>query len=134
MKKASRTIIVTLALLASMAAGSNVLRSQSTMKPNSAQVAKPELAQLQAAAAKAQASIQASAAETKAIVAAVRAKNEDQAKSVLLKSGFTAKQIEGAKIVLVDDTGGKDTMARIHVHVSVTGPPWTITITITFTS
>ena len=82
-----------------------------------------ERMQLQRTAAEAQARIQASDSEKKAITAAIQSKNTEEAKSVLLKAGFTPKQLEGATIVMKDETGGKGTAERIKVRIEVTVLP-----------
>jgi hypothetical protein len=112
MKMASRTIVATLALITMMAAGGNFAQAQKKATPNSeptadrVQVETPNVAKLQATADKAKASIQESTSEKQELVKAVRSKNEEQAKSLLLRNGFTEKQLEDARIELVDKTGG----------------------------
>ena len=145
MKTASRTIAVTLALLAMMAAGSNLAQAQKKAKPSSEPVAgsaqeeTPNVAKLQAKADKAAAAIQASASEKQELVKAVRSKNEEQAKSLLLRNGFTEKQLEGARIELVDKTGGaggagggNGGLSDITITIHVECCPLVINITIYF--
>ncbi len=139
MKIASGKVIATVVLLAMMAAGVNFAKAQHAAKPNSepvagsATVATPDVAQLQATADKATASIQSSAAEKRVLLKAVRSNNTDEAKSLLLKNGFTAKQLKGAEIALKDDTGGSTgggTLEEFKITIHVECCPLVITITI----
>jgi ABC-type oligopeptide transport system substrate-binding subunit len=133
MKKASRRIVALLALLTMMAAGGACAWAQNAPKSLPSPVTNPELKQLQATAEKAQAKIMASVDETRALYNAVLAKNVEQAKLILLKNGFTEKQLEGVKIVLVNDAhGGGTTMKKIHVKITASCCPLTITITVSF--
>ena len=85
----------------------------------------------QASARKAQAAIQASKQDQRQLAAAVRAHNQAAARELLLRRGFTAQQLQGATIVLVDKTGaGGGHAERLKVTIVVTCCPLTITITI----
>ncbi|MGA3264631.1 MAG: hypothetical protein ABSC47_11375 [Terracidiphilus sp.] len=140
MKIASGKVIATVVLLAMMAAGGNLARAQKPTKPNSEPVAgsatveTPDVAQLQATADKAAASIQSSAAEKRVLLKAVRSNNTEEAKSVLLKNGFTARQLKGAEIALKDDTGGSTggggAPEEFNITIRVDCCPLVITITI----
>jgi hypothetical protein len=102
----------------------------------SATAAKPNEAQLQQTADGAAARIQASASEKQAMVAAVRARSEDEAKTMLLKNGFTEKQLEGASISFEDNTGGGKGggggLDRVKITISGRCCPLVITIIISF--
>ena len=137
MKTASRTIAVTLAVFCMMAAGIHFLNAQTSVKPPSqavtgrATATSPNVAQLQATADKSSTSIQASTTDKQALVRAVRTKNTDAASTLLLKNGFTAAQLQGAKIVLVDNTGGGSGPAeKIKITITVKCCPLNITIII----
>jgi len=138
MKMAFRRIVVTLALLAVMATAGNPAWTQVSTKPptaavaSSQSVAAPNVAQLQATADKSSARIQASPADKQALVRAVRTKNTDAASALLLKNGFTAKQLQGAKVVLTDNTGGGGATDKIKVTINVKCCPLSITIIISF--
>lgn len=104
--------MATLALLSVIIIGSNFAWAQtgapsnipSKKMPNSMEV--PDLTQLQRTANEAQSRIQASDSERKMFIALTQSKNIEQIKSILLRNGFTSKQMEGAKIVINDQTGG----------------------------
>jgi hypothetical protein len=136
MKNASRTIAVSLAVFCMMAAGIHFMNAQTSVKPPSDQAtsnvktAPPNVAQLQATAEKSSASIQASSTDKQAMVRAVRTKNTDIASTVLLRNGFTAKQLQGAKIELVDKTGGGGSADKTKITIRVDCCPLVITITI----
>lgn len=141
MKKASRKIVVTLALLGLLAAGSNFAQAQKTTKPSSQPVAgstptaMQDVARLQATADQAASRIQASPSDKSALIDVVRTKNIDRASALLLKNGFTSKQLEGARIELVDHTGGGSggaAMSKVKVTIRVSCCPMSITITISF--
>jgi hypothetical protein len=139
MKNASLRIVVTLALLIMMAAAGNIAWTQVSTKPpsrvvaSSATVAAPNVAQLQAAADKSSAKIQASSSDKQSLVRAVRTKNTDAASTLLLKNGFTAQQLQGAKIELIDHTGGGSGPAeKIKITITVKCCPPNITIIIAF--
>ena len=131
MTKLSRAIAGALTLVAILAISSGIALAQNAERNSGVPVANQQAIQLQATADKAATSIQASATETQAITAAVKAQNLQQAKTILLKNGFTAKQLEGVQIVLADKTGPK-AGAKIKVTITVSGPPWKITITISW--
>jgi len=139
MKNASLRIVVTLALLIMMAAAGNIAWTQVSTKPptktaaSSATMAAPNVAQLQATANRSSASIQASSTDKQALVKAVRTKNTDAASTLLLKNGFTAQQLQGAKIELIDHTGGGSGPAeKIKITITVKCCPPNITIIIAF--
>jgi hypothetical protein len=143
MKNASSRIVVTLALLAVMAAGINFMKAQTSVKPpntqqstSSAKVASPNVEQLQATADQAAARIQASSSDKSALVEVVRTKNVDRASALLLQNGFTSKQLEGARFEFVDKTGGGGSggtaMSKVKVTIRVSCCPMSITITISF--
>lgn len=138
MKKASRMTVVTLALLAMMAAAGNIAWAQVSTKPptktaaSSATMAAPNMAQLQATANRSSASIQASSTDKQALIKAVRMKNTDAASALLLKNGFTAQQLQGAQIVLTDNTGGGGAADKIKITITVKCCPASITILISF--
>jgi hypothetical protein len=96
-------------------------------------VAAPNVAQLQAAADMSSAKIQASSSDKQSLVRAVRTKNTDAASTLLLKNGFTAQQLQGAKIELIDHTGGGSGPAeKIKITITVKCCPPNITIIIAF--
>ena len=142
MKIASRTMVATLAFVAVMAAAGNMVRAQVSTKPpqsgamaSSATAASPNVAQLQATADQTASKIQASSSSMSALVSAVRTKNVDRASALLLQNGFTAKQLQGAKIELVDKTGGSGgggTASKIKVTITVKCCPASITITVSW--
>jgi hypothetical protein len=139
MKNASRRIVVTLALMALMVTGINLMKAQTSVKPpsqqamSSATMAAPNVAQLQAVADKSTASIQASSTDKQSMVRAVRTKNRDTASALLLKNGFTAKQLQGASIILTDNTGGGGGSAeKIKITITAKCCPASITIIIAF--
>jgi hypothetical protein len=101
--------------------------------------AEAQTAQLQATADKAKESIEASSAEKQALIKAVRSNNTEEAKSLLLRNGFTEKQLESAGIVLVDKFGGfggaggnasGGAIDKVKVTIHVECCPLVITITI----
>jgi hypothetical protein len=148
MKKASRRIAITVALLCLVVAGINFVKAQTSVKPpsqqaaaSSARVASPNVSQLQATANQAAARIQASPSDKSALVEVVRTKNVDRASALLLQNGFTVKQLEGAKIEFVDKTGGAGgaggagggnggMASKVKVTIRVDCCPLVITITI----
>ena len=142
MTKTSRNIVATLALLTMMAAGGNLAWAQSTAKQSSAPVAKADkidaisikqkadTVQLQTSAGQATGRIQASTADKKALVDSVRSKNQDTVKAVLLRSGFTTKQIEGATLELNDNTGGQGGAEGIKITITASCCPPRIVIVI----
>ena len=134
MKKASGTILAVFGLFALVAASGSIAWAQTAERQVSASPTKAEIAQFQATAEKATAKIQASPSDTKMVAEASRAKSTEQAKSVLLKNGFTAKQLESAKLVFQDSTGKGGGGAAQRVKVTIKGSccPLTITIIIAF--
>jgi hypothetical protein len=90
---------------------------------------KSDLSGAEKSAKAAQAAIGASRGDRAALVKAVRAKNESQVRSLLQKHGFSARQLEGAKIDLVDNTGGAEPQ-KTKVTIKASCCPLTITITI----
>jgi len=141
MQNASRRIAVNLALLTVMAAVGSMAWTQVSTKPpttavaSSATVAKSNLAQFQATALKTTASIQASSTDKQAMVRAVRTKSTDAASALLLKNGFSASQLQVAKIDLVDNTGGGaggGSIAKVKITITADCCPMVITITISF--
>ena len=90
---------------------------------------KADLASAEQSAKAAQASIKASRADTAALAEAVKAKDDSQARALLQKHGFSARQLEGAKIVLVDKSGGSSAQ-KTKVKIDVSCCPLTIIITI----
>jgi hypothetical protein len=90
---------------------------------------KADLAGAEKSAKAAQAAIGASRGDQAALVKAVRARNESQARSLLQKHGFSARQLEGAKIVFVDTTNGAEPQ-KTKVTIEASCCPLTITITI----
>jgi hypothetical protein len=70
--------------------------------------------------------------EGKALLGAVRSNDMGQIRSVLLRNGFTSQQIEGARFVLHDNTGGRFYPGKIKVELSPDCCPLTLVITITF--
>ncbi len=136
MKSVSRNIVASLALLTMMAAGSGFAIAQTSPKETAVKQTAPAPAlnkvELQSTADKAATRIQASDSDKKELLAASRAKNTDQARTLLLKNGFTAKQLEGAKIDFKDSTGGSANAMKVKVTISASCCPATITITIKF--
>ena len=140
MKRAFGTIIATCGLLTVLSLASGVASAQTSGRQateataTAGMVASPRLqtAQVQATADKAKAKIGSSSSERKALLSAVQTKSEDQAKSVLLRNGFTAQQLEGAKLVLNDKTGGKGTAEKIVIRIDADCCTLKITITISF--
>ena len=131
MKTASRTTAVTLAVFCMMAAGVNFLNAQASVKPPSGTTtASANLAQYQATGVKTAAKIQASSTDKQAMVRAVRTKNIDAASALLLKNGFTAAQLQGAKIEFTDNTGGGASVDKFVLTINVDCCPLVITITI----
>jgi len=97
--------------------------------------AEAQTAQLQSTADEAAARIQASSSDKSALVEVVRTKNVDRASALLLQNGFSSKQLEGARIELVDKTGGGGgggAASRVKVTIRVDCCPLVITITISF--
>jgi hypothetical protein len=90
---------------------------------------KADLPSAEKSAKAAQAAIGTSRGDKAALVKAVRAKDESQVRSVLQKHGFSARQLEGAKIVLVDTTQGAEPQ-KTKVTIEASCCPLTITITI----
>ena len=138
MKYASRWIVVTLALLALLAAGGNFAKAQKAVKPNnqpppsSTSEAQPDVEQLQATADKAAARIQESPSNKSELVEVVRTKNVDRATLILRKAGFTSKQLEDAEIAFEDNTGGKGDESKVKTEINVSCCPLKITIKISF--
>jgi len=133
MTKAFRNIVATLALLTMMAAAGNLAWAQSTAKQRSAAPAPAfERTQLQTTADRASAKIQSSETDKKALFACVQSKNTEQARSLLLKNGFSAKQLEGAKFEFHNNTGNQGYSQKIKVKVSVECCPVKVVITLTF--
>jgi hypothetical protein len=90
---------------------------------------KADLAAVEQSAKAAQGSIRASPADAKAFAGAVKAKDERKVRALLEKHGFSARQLEGAKIVLRDATGGGEAQ-KTKVTIEASCCPLTITITI----
>jgi hypothetical protein len=90
---------------------------------------KADLASAEKSAKAAQAAIGASRGEKTSLVKAVKAKDESEVRSLLQKHGFSARQLEGAKIVLVDNTQGAEPQ-KTKVTIEASCCPLTITITI----
>jgi len=90
---------------------------------------KADIASAEQSAKAAQASISASRVGTAALAKAVKAKDENQACALLQKHGFSTRQLDGAKIVLVDKSGDS-TAQKTKVTIDVSCCPLTITITI----
>ena len=138
MKQASQKIVVTLALLALMAAGGNLARAQKAAKSSnqpavgSASEATTDVEQLQATADRARDRISESASEKQALYKAVRSQNADEAKSVLLRNGFSDKQLEDVEIAFDDNTGGKGDESKVKVEITASCCPPRITIKISF--
>ncbi len=147
MKSVSLQIAARIALLAMLAAGGSFAIAQNAQtkkaaKPgsapaSSASAAKPAGASaerptesLQKTATQAQARIKSSASERKALFGAMQSKNTEQAKSILLRNGFTAKQLEGASIVFNDTTGGHGNPTTSDIEIDVYCCPLRITIKI----
>lgn len=132
MTKASRNIVATLALLTMMAAGSTLAMAQATARQSSIAAPAFDKVQYQATSDKASARIQASDVDKKALLASVRSKNTDLAKALLLKNGFTAKQLEGAKIEFKDKTGSQGSPQKIKIEIGADCCPLVVVITINF--
>ena len=90
---------------------------------------KADQASVEKSAKAAQAAIRTSRADKAALVEAVKAKDESKVRSLLQKHGFSARQLEGAKIVLVDNTQGAEAQ-KTKVTIEASCCPLTITITI----
>jgi hypothetical protein len=90
---------------------------------------KADLPSAEKSAKAAQAEIGASRRDKAALVKAVRAKNESNVRSLLQKHGFSARQLEGAEIVLVDNTGGAEPQ-KVKVTIEASCCPLKIIITI----
>ena len=90
---------------------------------------KADLASAEKSAKTAQTAIRASRGEKADLVKSVRAKDESKVRSLLQKHGFSARQLEGAKIVLFDNTGGAEAQ-KTKVTIEASCCPLTITITI----
>jgi hypothetical protein len=131
MKMVSGKIVATVGLLALMAAAGTLAQAQHVTKPE-AMEPRVNTEQLQATADRAAARIQESTPERRAILDAVRTRNTDQAHSLLLRNGFTGKQLEGARIELNDNTGGKGNVEKIKIVIRVSCCPPSIVITIRF--
>ncbi len=133
MTKASRIIVATLALVAMLTAGGNLALAQSTAKKGGV-VPGPTLdkVELQTTADRASARIQTSDADKKELLACVQSKNTEQTKALLLRNGFTAKQLEGAMFEFQDNTGGKGTPQNIKITIGATCCPPKIVIVIRF--
>jgi Flp pilus assembly protein TadB len=130
--------IATLVLLIPMAAGCTLAlaqtatKTQTATKQSAAPTATVSAADLKATSVKAEASIRESPTVSRAILDAVREKNTDKAKAILLKNGFTAKQLQGATIDFKDNTGSQGSAMKVKVSISASCCPATITITISF--
>jgi hypothetical protein len=90
---------------------------------------KADLASAEKSAKAAQAAIGASRVDKAALVKGARAKDESTVRSLLQKHGFSARELEGAKIVFVDTTHGAEPQ-KTKVTIEVSCCPLTITITI----
>jgi hypothetical protein len=131
MKKVSGKIVATVGLLALMAVAGNLAQAQHVTKPMAVEP-RVNTEQLQATADRAAVRIQESIPERRAILDAVRTRNTEQARSLLLRNGFTSKQLEGARIELNDNTGGKGNVEKIKIVIRVSCCPMSIVITISF--
>ena len=127
----SGKIVATVGLLALMAVAGNLAQAQRNTKPMAVEP-RVNTEQLQATADRAAAGIQASTNEKTALIKAVRARNTEEAKSLLLRNGFTGKQLEGARIELNDNTGGKGNVEKIKIVIRVSCCPMSIEINISF--
>jgi hypothetical protein len=92
--------------------------------------AETQTAQLQDAADRAKASIQASPSEKQALLKAVRSNNAEEAKAILLRNGFTEKQLEGVSFSFEDTTGGKGNVESFSWEITIKCCPLEITIKI----
>ncbi|MBI1180652.1 MAG: hypothetical protein GC201_08840 [Alphaproteobacteria bacterium] len=83
-------------------------------------------------AKEAQAKLNAPPPDALVLARAARSKNVDAAKQVLLRNGFTAQQLEGATVVLEDQTGGGvlTPESRISITIEASCCPLKITIII----
>ena len=73
--------------------------------------------------------LSASPDDLKTLAAAAKSGDTDAAKKLLIKNGLTAQQLEGAKIMVKDETGGA--LAK-KVTIEISCCPLTIVITIRF--
>jgi hypothetical protein len=131
MKMVSGKIVATVGLLALMAVAGNLAQAQHVTKPMAVEP-RVNTEQLQATADRAAVRIQESIPERRAILDAVRTRNTEQARSLLLRNGFTGKQLEGARIELNDNTGGKGNVEKIKIVIRVSCCPMSIVITLSF--
>ncbi len=134
MKMVNGKFIATIGLLALVTVGGCFAQTQKPVKQGSVPVAAASMdtAQLQATADKAATKIQASAADKKLLIEAVRANNVEQMRTILLRNGFSPKQIEAIKITPKDTTGGGGAAEKIKITIRVSCCPMSITITIQF--
>ena len=100
--------------------------------PNSAPWSREDKKQFYASSDQASARIQASEIQGRALLAGVRSNNTDQVRAVLLRNGLTEQQLDGARFVLHDETGGHGLPGRVKVRLSPDCCPLTLIITITF--
>ncbi len=128
-KMLSGKIVAAVGLLALMAVAGNRAQAQAEHKAVIGQVdsSMDVVQKLQPTADQVAAKINASATEKKAMIDAVRAKNADQQRAILLRNGFTAEQLKGAKIESIDRSS---TVHLGSVKISVSCCPPTITIVI----
>jgi hypothetical protein len=134
MKILSGKLVATSGLLALLAIAGNFAQAQMTAKPSSQPMAMApaDTAQLQATSDKAAAKIEATASDKKLLLEAVRTNNIEQIRAVLLRNGFSPKQIEAIKITPKDTTGGHGAPEKIKITIRVSCCPMNITITISF--
>ncbi len=132
MNNTIRRMMAAGAVLAMVVAGYGTASAQTAVKPATAQVSQPDMAQVQLTCRKAGVGISSSVADKQALLSAVRTKNTDIASQILLKNGFTAQQLKGAAISLQDNTGGQGTAAKIKITVNADCCPLKIVIIISF--
>jgi hypothetical protein len=90
---------------------------------------KAEIAKKQAAASRAATKIEANKAELGRLVKAAKSRNTNEAKAILAKNGFDAKDV---KLKIRDETGGSTDTARIKIKLSITCCPLEGELTLTF--
>jgi hypothetical protein len=149
MKMTRGSVVASFVLLSVMSAGAIFAQSQTATKSKispptaSPAVAAPkatatvDTAQLKATASKVAASFNESPKETIALLNFTKSQDVSSAKGLLIKHGFTAQQLEGARIVLKDatkgQTGGQGGAAsKIKVTIEASCCPATITVTISW--
>ncbi|MGA8534131.1 MAG: hypothetical protein WB615_08495 [Candidatus Tumulicola sp.] len=90
--KVSAILVALLVVGSALAAGTATASAMSTSQAS-------QLAQLEATAKSAQAAIEASPTDLKAMVSAIKMRSVAQARSILVRHGFTAAQLEGGIMV-----------------------------------